>query len=86
MFALVVIAGSVVEAKLAWEISDTFNGMMMLPNLIGVLILSPQVHNCTSNYVRRKIHGETNLKPLLSMIPEIQEAQEASLAEAGGED
>ncbi|MCR5228834.1 MAG: alanine:cation symporter family protein [Solobacterium sp.] len=86
VFALVVIAGSVVEAKLAWEISDTFNGMMMLPNLIGVLILSPQVHNCTSNYVRRKIHGETNLKPLLSMIPEIQEAQEASLAEAGGED
>ena len=25
---------------LAWDLSDTFNGLMMIPNLIGVLALS----------------------------------------------
>ena len=28
---------------LAWDLSDTFNGLMMLPNLIGVLALSGTV-------------------------------------------
>ena len=85
VFAVIVLAGSVVEAKLAWDISDTFNGLMMLPNLIGVVILSPQVRQCTKNYVDRKLHG-MDLEPMLSMIPEIQAVQEKELAAAGGED
>ena len=84
-FALVVLAGSVLDAELAWEISDTFNGLMMLPNLIGVLILSPQVHACTKNYVDRKLHGKDE-EPMLSMIPEIQEIEKKELIAAGGED
>ena len=52
--------------------SDTFNGLMMIPNLIGVLVLSPIVMRCTKNYVDRILHGKDE-KPMLSMIPEIQE-------------
>jgi AGCS family alanine or glycine:cation symporter len=85
VFACIVLAGSVVEAQLAWDISDTFNGLMMLPNLIGVVILSPQVRQCTKNYVDRKLHGK-DLEPMLSMIPEIQAQQEKALEDAGGED
>ena len=84
IFSIIVLAGAVIEAQLAWDISDTFNGLMMLPNLIGVLILSPQVKECTDNYVRRKMHGDTSIKPMYSMIPEVQAAQE--LAEAADED
>ncbi len=31
--------------------ADTLNGMMMLPNLVGVLALSPVVARITKNYV-----------------------------------
>lgn len=85
IFAVIVLAGSVLEAQLAWDISDTFNGLMMLPNLIGVVVLSPQVYRCTKNYVDRKIKG-IDEEPMLSMIPEIQAMQAADLAAAEGED
>ena len=75
VFVIIVLAGSVMEAQLAWDISDTFNGLMMIPNLIGVLVLSPLVMKCTKNYVDRKIHGK-NIKPMLSMFPDIQEEHE----------
>ena len=78
IFTCIVIVSSVVSSQLAWDISDTFNGMMMIPNLIGVLVLAPQVMKCTSNYVDRHFKGK-NVKPMLSMIPEIQAEQEKGL-------
>ncbi len=75
VFVLIVLAGSVMEAQLAWDISDTFNGLMMLPNLIGVLVLSPQVMACTKNFVDRKIHGDNSVEPMLSMFGDIQEEE-----------
>ena len=80
IFAVIVLLGSVMEAQLAWDISDTFNGMMMIPNLIGVLVCSPLVMKCTKNYIDRHFHG-ANIRPMLSMIDEIQEMQEKELAE-----
>jgi AGCS family alanine or glycine:cation symporter len=68
------------EAQLAWDISDTFNGLMMLPNLIGVLVLSPQVRECTKNYIARRIKHE-KVEPMLSIFPDIQAMQEATLSE-----
>jgi AGCS family alanine or glycine:cation symporter len=73
------------KAQLAWDISDTFNGMMMIPNLIGVLVLSPQVMKCTKNYVDRRIHGK-EIKPMLSMIPEIQAQEEKLIHEDDTDD
>lgn len=80
VFCAMVLAGSVMKAQLAWDISDTFNGMMMLPNLIGVVTLSPLVAQCTQNYVERKIHGR-DLKPVLSVFPDIQEEHEKLVKE-----
>lgn len=82
MFAdtIIVLAGSVMKAQLAWDISDTFNGLMMLPNLIGVVTLSPIVMRCTKNYVARNLHGK-EIEPMLSMFPDIQKVQEEALRE-----
>jgi AGCS family alanine or glycine:cation symporter len=80
LFVIIVFAGSVMEAQLAWDISDTFNGLMMLPNLIGVLVLSPQVRECTKNYIARRIKHE-KVEPMLSIFPDIQAMQEATLSE-----
>ncbi len=78
IFVIIVLAGSVMEAQLAWDISDTFNGLMMLPNLIGVLVLSPLVAKCTKNYIDRKIKGKDE-KPMLSVFQDVQAMQEKEL-------
>ena len=57
--------GAVMTSSLAWDISDTFNGLMMFPNLIGVVALSPLVVRITKNYVARKIKKQ-DVKPILS--------------------
>jgi AGCS family alanine or glycine:cation symporter len=48
---------------------------MMIPNLIGVLALSPLVFRVTKNYVDRTFHGK-DVTPIYSAIPEIQKEQE----------
>ena len=80
VFVLFMIVGALATSSLAWDISDTFNGMMMIPNLIGVLSLAPLVYRLTRNYVNRKIKGKDE-KPMLSYFPEIQEEQEKKVLE-----
>jgi AGCS family alanine or glycine:cation symporter len=75
IFVAMVMFGALVNAQLAWDISDTFNGLMMLPNLIGVIVLSPQVMECTRNYVARKMKGDTSVVPMLSLFEDIEEEQ-----------
>ncbi|MGN0394387.1 MAG: alanine/glycine:cation symporter family protein [Coprococcus sp.] len=80
IFVAMVLGGSVLSAQLAWDISDTFNGLMMIPNLIGVLVLSPVVVKVTKNYVDRRIHGK-KIAPILSAFDDIQKEQEAAISE-----
>ncbi|MER2182945.1 MAG: amino acid carrier protein, partial [Clostridia bacterium] len=82
LFVLLVFGGAVMGDNLAWDLADTFNGLMMIPNLIGVIVLSGVVMKITKNYVDRRIRGNTDLKPMLSAFPDIQEEQEASLKAA----
>ena len=72
IFVVMIVSGAVMNSSLAWDISDTFNGLMMIPNLIAVVSLMPLVAKITSNYVARKIKGE-DIKPMLSYDPAITE-------------
>ena len=83
IFVLMMISGAIMTSSLAWDISDTFNGLMMIPNLIGVLSLTPLVIKLTNNYVARKIKGEA-IEPMLSFNPDIQ-AEHAKLVKNGAE-
>ena len=67
--------GAVMTSSLAWDISDTFNGLMMFPNLIGVVVLAPVVVKITKNYVARKIKNQ-DVKPILSYDEKIQAEME----------
>ena len=75
-----IMSGALMTSSLAWDISDTFNGMMMIPNLIGVLTLSPTVVTITRNYVERKIKGK-DIAPVLSNYEDIQEEMAKAVAE-----
>ena len=48
------VVGAVMKLDLAWALSDTFNGLMMLPNLVGVVGLSGVVVRETQAYLKRK--------------------------------
>ena len=57
LFVLLVFGGAVMGDNLAWDLADTFNGLMMIPNLIGVIALSGVVAKITKNYVDRHLRG-----------------------------
>ena len=78
LFVVFILVGATMDLALAWDLSDTFNGMMAIPNLIGVLALSGTVMKITRNYVDRKLLGK-DIKPMLSAIEEIQELHEKEL-------
>lgn len=78
IFIVFILGGATMSLDLAWDLSDTFNGLMAIPNLIGVLSLSPVVYQITKNYVDRKIRG-IDEKPMLSAFPDIQKLQEKAL-------
>jgi AGCS family alanine or glycine:cation symporter len=42
--------GAVSKLDFVWALSDTFNGLMAIPNLIGLLLLSPVIVRETKNY------------------------------------
>ena len=74
IFVLMISSGAIMTSSLAWDISDTFNGLMMIPNLIGVVALLPLVARITKNYVNRKIKGNDEV-PVISYAPEEEPAE-----------
>ena len=50
IYALVAVIGATMDLGLLWDIADTFNGLMIIPNLIGVLLLSGTVVKLTKEY------------------------------------
>ena len=57
IFSLVVPLGAMAELTLVWDIADLFNGLMALPNLIALLLLSPVVFRITREYFAEH-HGK----------------------------
>ena len=81
IFIVFILCGATMNLELAWDLSDTFNGLMAIPNLIGVLVLSPIVMKITKNYVDRRIKHQ-DIDPMLSAFPEIQAEQARGLDES----
>ena len=50
LFCIVVVIGSITELPLVWDIADTLNGLMAIPNLIALLALSPVVIKLAREY------------------------------------
>ena len=50
IFCLFACIAGAVELSLAWAIADTLNGLMAIPNLIAVALLSPVVFKLTKEY------------------------------------
>ncbi|MGE4617853.1 MAG: alanine:cation symporter family protein, partial [Gammaproteobacteria bacterium] len=44
---IAIMSGAVVKLELVWALADVFNGLMALPNLIALLLLSPVIFKMT---------------------------------------
>ena len=42
--------GALAKLSLVWNISDTLNGLMALPNLLGLIMLTPVIVSETKKY------------------------------------
>ena len=71
IFVALIVAAAIIEADLLWALDDTFNGLMAIPNLIAVVLLSGQVVKITKNYYARK--KGIDVEPMLSAYPEQNE-------------
>jgi AGCS family alanine or glycine:cation symporter len=54
LFIVVVGLGAVAKLNFVWSLSDTFNGLMAIPNLIGLLALSPIIVKETQSFFESK--------------------------------
>lgn len=82
-YVLLVIVAAIMDNTLAWEISDTFNGLMALPNLIGLVFMGGLVVKINKNYFDRK--KGLNVEPMLSAYPVQNEEFQAELKIENGE-
>ena len=58
IFCIVMIFGAVSKIDVVWNVADTLNGLMALPNLIALLILSPTVIKLCKEYFSEVKEGK----------------------------
>ena len=53
-FVLIIFFGCTGSLSLVWDIADTLNGFMSVPNLIAITLLSKEVVEMTRAYLKKK--------------------------------
>ncbi len=53
IYSMVAVVGATVDLGLVWSIAETFNGLMVIPNLIAVLLLSGTVFKLVKDYFKK---------------------------------
>ncbi len=55
LWILSIIFGAVSQESFVWDLADTFNGLMIIPNLIGLLILHKVVVKLKDEYYGQQL-------------------------------
>ncbi|MFA6041570.1 MAG: alanine:cation symporter family protein, partial [Methylophilus sp.] len=54
LFTISVMVGAMMSLEFVWNFSDLANGLMAIPNLIGLLLLSKVIKQETQRYFSKK--------------------------------
>lgn len=65
IFILLTVVGAVLDFSAVWGLCDIFNGLMAIPNLTALFLLSPKVFAITKNYCRRTF-GKVDIPAMIS--------------------
>ena len=55
VYSLVAIVGATMNLGLLWSIAETFNGLMVIPNLIAVFLLAGVVVKMVKEYFDKEV-------------------------------
>ncbi len=58
IYTAIVYFGCITGISLVWEISDTLNGLMAIPNLAALILLSPEIRYSGKRVIRKKLIGQ----------------------------
>lgn len=58
LFVGMIFVGAVLKLELVWNLADLFNGMMIFPNLVGLLLLHKVIVSETDSYFGVRRHGK----------------------------
>ena len=53
VYCFIAIVGATTNLAVIWGISETFNGLMVIPNLIALFLLSGKVKELAEDYLSR---------------------------------
>jgi AGCS family alanine or glycine:cation symporter len=62
LWILTIVVGSITTLGFAWDLADTFNGLMIVPNLITIVILSGQAVKLKKDYFSKELAAEKAVK------------------------
>lgn len=51
-----IVAGTLLQIGFVWELADLFNGLMVIPNVIGLIILATQAKSILKDYQNKNTH------------------------------
>ena len=57
LFLGAIAVGSVVDLQAVWELADIWTGLMALPNLVALLLLTPEVLSALRGWKKEKVEG-----------------------------
>ena len=57
LFVLFTLLGARLDLQAVWGYADTANGLMAVPNLVALIVLSGVIVNMTKKYMTEKAHG-----------------------------
>jgi AGCS family alanine or glycine:cation symporter len=63
VWVAVVVIGAVATGGVIWTVADILNGLMAIPNLIGLLLLSGTVFRLTREYSFKEAQQPASLPP-----------------------
>mgnify|MGYP005875798355 CR=1 FL=1 len=52
VYVVVIFIGAMVKLDFVWTFADMMNGLMIIPNLIALLVLSPVIFRITKEYFK----------------------------------
>jgi len=60
LWVIATLTGTLVKLGLVWTLADVLNGLMAIPNLIALLLLSPVIFSITREYFSKENNQEIN--------------------------
>ena len=65
LYILVLLAGPLISLNLVWDMADTLNALMAIPNLIAILLLSGVISKETKHYLSHLDERDTTEIPVI---------------------